>query len=815
MKRYILLIAVLVLSVSAWAKGKQEEEEEKKITSGGMLDLEVDLDFTDEQGRTYLHTAVIDGNKQNVVLLLIDGISIDAQDKQGKTALHYAITEKHFDIISILTESGADTRIEDKNGESPISLILQQDPNILPSIVDEDNVNLPLNGDNTLLHLAARDGMVDYVSKLLDIGADPSILNADGKTPLDLTLSQDMTVENAECATILLEADSPPPNDQEWTYITEPLRTGNLTMRFDYGSTVLHLAVEKNHKAMVSYLISRGDDINIQDEPGNTPLHIAIRMRNIDIAKFLLLNNADVNTQDYNGNTPMHESITVSGQDALLSMLIEKGADVNHKNNDGITPLHMAAIFSADIKQSQILIENGAKIDERDKNGNSVLLLALEANNRELAELLRWKGADIYATNNQENMPASIVLRKDRDTIDWFFNKQIINKRDNEGLSVLHHAILIPVSAESLKALFEKGADVNSRDLYGNTAMHLAVKGNKLELAKILLEENGDAFIDNESGESPLLLAFKEGSETTVELLNGNFEISDPWGNTPIFKAVKWDFPAITKALILGGGDVQQRNTQGATPLHESVRINSPESVSILVDNGAEINATDSIGRTPLHNAVTWDNLEIVRLLINYGVDTEIQDKSGQSALHLAALYGYNSILKELIKSNVFVNARDNIGRTALFLAAENDREESVRLLIAGDSVLDARDNKGRTALYAAIRNSSENAARALIESGSDMYALDSSGETPFDLLMNVERSVAEKLLSSSRIVNLRNNEGNTALHLAVLADADPRFVKLLLNKGADKRANNADRKTPYDLALARKNTELVELLRF
>lgn len=58
------------------------------------------------------------------------------------------------------------------------------------------------------------------------------------------------------------------------------------------------------------------------------------------------------------------------------------------------------------------------------------------------------------------------------------------------------------------------------------------------------------------------------------------------------------------------------------------------------------------------------------------------------------------------------------------------------------------------------------------------------------------------------RTVNLRNCEGNTPLHWAAL-NGQGSLVRLLLAHGADLKAENAGRQTPWDEAVAREHSEV------
>jgi len=117
----------------------------------------------------------------------------------------------------------------------------------------------------------------------------------------------------------------------------------------EFDETPLHWAVgrgpkiiDERKKDLVELLISKGADINAKDKFIATPLHYAVRCGNNEIAKLLILKGADVNAKEKNGWTPLHWAITMAEYregKKIVDLLINRGADVNARNIKGETPL--------------------------------------------------------------------------------------------------------------------------------------------------------------------------------------------------------------------------------------------------------------------------------------------------------------------------------------------------------------------------------------------------------------------------------------------------------------------------------------------
>ena len=112
---------------------------------------------------------------------------------------------------------------------------------------------------------------------------------------------------------------------------------------------------------------------------------------------------------------------------------------------------------------------------------------------------------------------------------------------DSFGRNELHYLILDRPESEhevGIKIMVESGLDVNSQDKKGWSALHFAAQENSIAAVKTLLDC---------------------GAKT---------EVTDSFGNTPLFRAV---FSAkgediIIKLLIAAGADPDSVNKHGVSP---------------------------------------------------------------------------------------------------------------------------------------------------------------------------------------------------------------------------------------------------------
>uniref|UniRef100_A0A8C5CRX5 RHD domain-containing protein n=1 Tax=Gadus morhua TaxID=8049 RepID=A0A8C5CRX5_GADMO len=168
----------------------------------------------------------------------------------------------------------------------------------------------------TPLHLAVITQQKEAIEALLLAGADATLTDRHGNTPLHLASQQG---GGAMVATLLRH-----------TEVAEGTRTRTHTHAC---LCALHLAVLGNSLSAVRDLLGGGASVETAERSsGRTALHLATELDNVSLAGCLLLEgNADVNACTYNGSTPLHVAVGRTSV-KLTALLMAAGADP-HKEN--------------------------------------------------------------------------------------------------------------------------------------------------------------------------------------------------------------------------------------------------------------------------------------------------------------------------------------------------------------------------------------------------------------------------------------------------------------------------------------------------
>ena len=199
----------------------------------------------------------------------------------------------------------------------------------------------------------------------------------------------------------------------------------------------------------------------------------------------------------------------------------------------------------------------------------------------------------------------------------------------------------------TLLAYAGSSASATWRGWRADPLVRAAAEGNTNEM-RALIERGADLNAAGRNGETPLVAAARNGQQEAAEmLLAAGAEPSEAAVNT----ALRYDQRDVLISLIEGGADPDTRSEWSVSSLLEiAARQGDAKLVELLLEHGADPDSApgeNPLGITALHIAINSDNREIVRLLLDHGADP-LQKHQGWTALEVASRSGDEEMARML-----------------------------------------------------------------------------------------------------------------------------------------------------------------------
>jgi len=287
-----------------------------------------------DEKKSLLHVAAEIGDEAIVDYLIRRGFDPDAPDASGRTPLHYAAEEGHVAVIKRLLETGrVDLNARDAEGRTP-------------------------------LMLAARRGKAGVVLLLLSRGADPAIVDRQGKKALDYARGE------AKDALLYPFHYAVAKGDIGAVMRLYKANPALATARDDQGRTPVELAVKYDRTRVLRFLV--GKKVSIKPEEGGPDLlRFAVENKSAEVIPLLVRMGYDPNRRYEGGKTLLHLAAERGNKEAIRA-LIQAGAQVDARDEKGRTPLHLAAMRDQ-LGAVNELLRHRAYVNATDKYGNTPL----------------------------------------------------------------------------------------------------------------------------------------------------------------------------------------------------------------------------------------------------------------------------------------------------------------------------------------------------------------------------------------------------------------------------------------------------------
>lgn len=408
----------------------------------------------------------------------------------------------------------------------------------------------PERSKKLLQEIAQNDYKPDlrYITELIDKGATLDETTSGGESALNLAIDKGYT----DIALLLIK------------------RGADFNSNNHKNRPALHVAVEKGDLDVITALINAKADVNAQ--AGYTPLMIAAKNGRLDIILMLLAAGAEPNiphmiyqatalhyATDHNQERMMDIFRKLSGigfpapapqknspsqnteHAQMVRVLLRHGGIIDGRDSGGVTPL-MYAAESGNLESVEVLLDNGADINAQTPAGLSALMLAVSYDRIDVVKYLLGKKALPHLRTHDGETALTLAMRKGNQGIIREFQARGITIDPKQDFTVLLDAAGNGDIA-TVRSMIDKGADINTQNDKGETALIRAIREEHVKIVRLLLENGADISLRDKNDNN----AFDHARGTSSNSASMGIPIPRPGGGSATHKDARTQIIAFLK----------------------------------------------------------------------------------------------------------------------------------------------------------------------------------------------------------------------------------------------------------------------------
>jgi len=490
-------------------------------------DANINVNLVSNAGTTALIWAAWWGMTNITEKLLLAGANIHAENSNGSTALISATANRKPSAVNILLDHF--TKQADAELKMPDSISIDIEGALIRAAASgSDAIFSRLlefrqhhalkdhQGANALIALAMRGDSNNEFKTLMYAGAKTDGQDAHGKTALDYAIQ----CKNAYLEELLNKRQLEHANQ------IQPKKFNSI------ADILLLLALEKGRKETADHLLcvdkncDFSPDVNAVDDYGSTPFILAASWGMTTLMKKLISAGANIDAENFTGSNALIYSSTTGALSAVnfLLELMTKQADEGLKTPADISSAIEFALTRAVSRGRDAVVSKLLEFRKdhalEDQQGAHALIAAVRREDNDMFEQLMGAGAKIDGKDADGKTALDYAIQLKNTHIEDLLNKRQLEQADQTAPTKLNSiadiALLLAVgkkyekTADHLLDVAKNGsfsANVNAADIFGTTALMLAVDQESVAMVKKLLEQGANIHAIDKKGKTALEIA--------------------------------------------------------------------------------------------------------------------------------------------------------------------------------------------------------------------------------------------------------------------------------------------------------------------
>ena len=746
-------------------------------------------------GSSVLMDAVVGGNEKIIKLVLDSNVNLGFAAYNGETALHKAVESGKINFVRMLLDKKHPLPpgliLVAARGRENLSTSQQKAYGEIIKLLAERGADLFYRNqhrENALLAALVYKN-IEIVKYLLNLPLGKSV-----ETDLHMVLDRlFQNLKGKSAKAILQELVT-----RKISLVTKPDRPGNARR------TILHFAVEKDDIESLEYLIkNKVERTDVVDYLGQTALLTAVRRLLPDQCTSEICREPCDEEEYYDKAARARCLREETGRRVKIKKsvqaLIAEGNSLKIVDPAGNSPL----ILAIRAQEYEIADKIAQKLDEAGVNHanrrkETALMLAAASGQESLVRKLIARGAMIKKKDAQGNTAVAYAAKSGKDSIvrllesavtkrdtvfTWIDGDQPVDRVKKElakvgtdyndaGLTHLQVAIS-KQKKELVRAMMDAGMGVRLSDQSGRSVAKSLVEKNLIEFLPLVINGTDDVLLDvDHNGKNLLTVIIENENEEALQVIFKQAPealFSERFEANPLQMAVLLRKPKVIDALSRLGVSTMVFNSAGEDLLGQLVKDVGNKEITSKFKAFEDLDAK-------IHQAAGAKNLAVLKTLAgqkNLNQYVSRTDRFSHVLVRTCA-EDFIALLKDQADPK---RTRNQEGKSLLFLAAEQCPLEYVQKL---DAALGDRPDESAALVFALDENSSKPMVDFVFgKNGAVGKAVFMGQPAIHHLTGTCSVPVLEKL-TSEEWFNLRNAKGQLPIVMAIEGCKDDFILAVL-----------------------------------